>query len=129
MSTSQIPSKVLQKSTSWRGHLVRFPRLQRFITDAVCSGDSYSAVGYDFSSHVPTQNNPLGIQFPGDTYTEFPELPNWVGHLIKTHAPENDWLVFDYAVGGARVHDVGHQVRLGFEKDIADGPSQRLAFR
>ncbi|KAJ7061995.1 hypothetical protein C8F01DRAFT_1368676 [Mycena amicta] len=108
MSTSQFPSKVLQKSSSWQGldslkFLIIF-RLRLFIARS-------------------NAKQPSRHPIPGDTYTEFPELPNWVGHLIKTHAPENDWLVFDYAVGGARVHDVGHQVRLGFEKDIADGPS------
>ncbi|KAF7324897.1 Lipase-GDSL domain-containing protein [Mycena kentingensis (nom. inval.)] len=88
----EFPSKVLQKTPTWRGlDSLKF---------LVIFGDSYSAVGYDFSSSTPTAEDPLGVEFPGDTYTE--GGPNWVGHLVRTFAPKNDWRVYDYAVGGAR---------------------------
>ncbi|KAF7303687.1 Lipase-GDSL domain-containing protein [Mycena indigotica] len=112
---SQFPSQKIQISQSWKG--------SDSLKFLVIFGDSYSAVGYDFASHVPTTEEPLGIPFPGETYTE-PSTPNWVGHFITTCAVENKWVVFDYAVGGASVHDVWHQVKFCFKDDIADASSK-----
>ena len=90
-----------------------------------CSGDSYSAVGFDHRDH-PSASQPLGVPFPGDTYNE-PDLPNWVGYLITKYCPpprfdpskeeqdshykESPLLVYDYAEGGATIANVCSQIK------------------
>ncbi|KAJ6536014.1 hypothetical protein DFH09DRAFT_1324842 [Mycena vulgaris] len=105
--SSEFPSTVLNKGSCWGG----FESL-KFL---VIFGDSYADVGYDYkSSPIPTREQPLGIEFPGTTYAEEGE-PNWVGHLITNYSPGvNQLLVYDYATGGARVHDVKNQIHNMF---------------
>jgi hypothetical protein len=55
------------------------------------------------------------------TYNE-PEMPNWVGHLVSTHAPYGGMLAYCYARGGARVDGVDYQIQEYFERHIAQKP-------
>jgi hypothetical protein len=91
------------------------------LTFGVSSGDSYSAVGYNSSSPHPTQLEPLGVPFPGDTWTE-PGRANWVGHLIRNYSPNPSLLIYDYAVGGDTVSGVEYQVRAHFQPTAAKKP-------
>jgi hypothetical protein len=86
------------------------------------SGDSYSSVGYDSRSPHPTPENPLGVEFPGFTWTRTSDDPNWVGHLITEYCPRPSVLVYDYAVGGDTVHGIKHQVRYHFMRSLASKP-------
>lgn len=86
------------------------------------SGDSYSDVGYIYSkSSVPTDEAPLGIEFPGITWAE-PAMPNWVGHLITEYSPGMRLLVYDYAIGGDRVVGVRKQVQVNFLPRVGERP-------
>lgn len=90
-----------------------------------CSGDSYSAVGYDDynqESSIPTDENPLGIEYPGVTWAE-PAMPNWVGYLITEYSPYTRLLVYDYAIGGHTVGGVRTQVQVNFLPRVGDKPS------
>ena len=95
------------------------------------SGDSYSSVGYSYDAPPPTASQPLGVSFPGHTYNE-PGLPNWVGHMITTYAPEprfvpflkgteqdgrcleSPLLVYSYAEGGSTMENVREQIQYSF---------------
>ena len=88
------------------------------------SGASYCDVGYRSrapSEAHPTPTRPLGIEFPGITYTE-PGTPNWVGHLVTNYAARREMLAYCYAVGGARVDGVEYQIEHDFEGDIRGKP-------
>jgi hypothetical protein len=86
------------------------------------SGDSYSDVGYQYTnSSIPSYDQPLGVEFPGATYAE-PDEPNWVGHLITNYA-ESQLLVYDYAMGGARVYIVKNQIQVVFKLQISQRPA------
>lgn len=103
------------------------------------SGASNSDVGYNSSEPTPSDEEPLGVKYPGETWSE-PGSPNWVGiaqirlqlTLIRTAWPRmksisgqvgfiakefngSPLLVFDYAVGG-HVVDPGvvSQIRRQF---------------
>jgi hypothetical protein len=78
------------------------------------SGDSYSSVGYSSSQPHPTVEDPLGVAFPGSTWTEDGDNPNWVGQLVTEFSANSDILVYDYAVGGDTVSGVGRQIRREF---------------
>ncbi|KAJ7471185.1 hypothetical protein B0H11DRAFT_2159096 [Mycena galericulata] len=112
---SEFASTVISKGPSWGG----FASL-KFL---VIFGDSYSDVGYNYNqASVPTYDQPLGIEFPGTTFAEVDE-PNWVGHLITNYCPsENQLLVYNYAMGGARVYIVNNQIQVMFRKQIAEKP-------
>ncbi|KAH7099776.1 hypothetical protein BKA62DRAFT_803101 [Auriculariales sp. MPI-PUGE-AT-0066] len=77
-------------------------------------GASYCDIGHAGQRPHPTETEPLGIKWPGVTYAEEGQ-PNWVGYLVneEQRAP----LTFCYAAGGARVHDVKHQIRRQFLPD------------
>jgi len=97
----------------------------------VFSGDSYSSVGYSYDAPPPTESQPLGVSFPGQTYNER-GLPNWVGHMITTYAPEPRFvpflketerdvrglesalLVYSYAEGGSTMENVREQIQYSF---------------
>ena len=82
---------------------------------SLISGDSYSSVGFELTKAIPTRYMPLGIEFPGITYTEDMKLPNWVGHLITMSQKENLYLiVHDYAIGGQTVSGVKNQATKRF---------------
>lgn len=75
-------------------------------------------MGYDTGWPAPTPDEPLGVPFPGYTFTEGGEigfgdshLPNWVGHLVKyrREAGCSPMLVYNYAVGG-------HSVKGGYDQ-------------
>lgn len=86
------------------------------------SGDSYSDVGYNpNNSPHPTEDQPLGVEFPGHTFAE-PGTPNWVGHLVANHIFHGHVLVYDYAVGGDTVSGVRQQIRAGFLPSIGRKP-------
>ena len=68
-----------------------------------------------FSRPVPGQ--PLGIEFPGETFAE-PGMPNWVGHLITKYAPHGEMLAHCYAMGGAMVGSVIAQIRDVFPLQV-----------
>lgn len=88
------------------------------------SGDSYSSVGYHSSAPIPEHEEPLGVPFPGRTYTETGNLPNWVGYLVEIrNAADQPVLVYDYAVGGNRVRDVGLQVHREFLPTVGQKPN------
>jgi hypothetical protein len=63
----------------------------------------------------------MGVEFPGETYTE-PGTPNWVGHLVTKYAVHHGMVAYCYAVGGARVDGVEHQIKNYFEHDIGQKP-------
>nr|GAT52019.1 predicted protein [Mycena chlorophos] len=108
-----FPSQTIQISPTWKG-LEKLKILAIF-------GDSYSAVGYDVSSPNPTPSEPLGVEFPGITYCE-EGSPNWVGYFVANEEGDSDWRVYDYAEGGARVHDVKRQVKRALDaEDIGEG--------
>jgi len=79
-------------------------------------GDSYSDVGYSSDPNSPpTDENPLGVEFPGQTWAE-EDAPNWVGYLA-TEFNKSRLLVFDYALSGAIARDLCHrQVERSFLK-------------
>ncbi|KAI1795868.1 SGNH hydrolase-type esterase domain-containing protein [Ganoderma leucocontextum] len=102
--------------TTWRGyaglrHLVIF-------------GDSYSDVGYAYNKKdtIPSDEAPLGIEYPGITWAE-PAMPNWVGYLVTEYSPDNRLLVYDYAVGGDNVVGVRKQVQVNFLPRVGEKPS------
>ncbi|KAI0721078.1 hypothetical protein C8T65DRAFT_632157 [Cerioporus squamosus] len=101
---------------SWRGYS-GFRYLVIF-------GDSYSDVGYDYTdqSSIPTDETPLGIEYPGVTWAE-PAMPNWVGYLITEYSPYTRLLVYDYAFGGHAVGDVRKQVQVNFLPRVGEKPS------
>ncbi|CAE6449682.1 unnamed protein product [Rhizoctonia solani] len=73
-----------------------------------CSGDSYSSVlerVADGTVPDPTTDLPLGVPFPGSTWTEG-EKPNWVGHLLDTWPFKRPLLIHDFAMGGDTVRDM-----------------------
>ncbi|KAH9935010.1 SGNH hydrolase-type esterase domain-containing protein [Fomitopsis serialis] len=105
-------STVIQTSGSWPG----FIGLKRLII----FGDSYSDVGYHAGRPHPTEENPLGVEFPGTTWAEEGE-PNWVGHLI-TNYPPAPLLVYDLAHGGDTIAGVRAQVERGFLRQLVDKP-------
>ncbi|KAJ7694813.1 hypothetical protein B0H17DRAFT_931326 [Mycena rosella] len=113
---SDFPSTVLKLGPSWGG----FDSL-KFL---VIFGASYSDVGYEYNSlNVPSHDMPLGVEFPGATYAE-PDEPNWVGHLITNYAAgAHPLLVYDYAKGGSRVHNVTNQIRVMFKAHIGARPA------
>ncbi len=77
------------------------------------SGDSYSDVGYTRRSSHPTPEEPLGVEYPGNTFAEW-NKPNWVGYLIKEFTPGRQILVYDFAVGGQLSSGVINQIDRGF---------------
>lgn len=87
------------------------------------SGDSYSAVGYaKFGDEPrPKPSRPLGVDYPGRTYTE-PSTPNWVGHLVRKYRPHKNTVAYCYAAGGATVSDVKAQIDLSFLPIIGKKP-------
>lgn len=98
---------------------------------AIYSGDSYSAIGYHPRLPHPSEDNPLGIKFPGNTYTEarssangeWEGTPNWVGHLVVSRRDKGHrMLVYDYAVGGHTVSGVRSQVEQWFVPNVGQRP-------
>ncbi|KAG8874118.1 hypothetical protein FRB98_008629 [Tulasnella sp. 332] len=74
-------------------------------------GDSYSSVGFPPPCPEPTKDQPLGVEWPGQTWSDDKAI--WVAHLISSYA-KNTILVYDYAVGGSCAGDVGFQVNKYF---------------
>ncbi|KAF7377865.1 Thermolabile hemolysin [Mycena sanguinolenta] len=108
-------STVISKGPTWKG----FSAL-RFL---IIFGASYCDVGYEYSiSPIPSDDQPLGVEFPGATYAEL-NAPNWVGHLIKTYAPGNKLLVYNYAKGGSRVYNVKNQIQVMFQRQLSSKPA------
>ncbi|KAJ1311189.1 hypothetical protein OPQ81_009690 [Rhizoctonia solani] len=85
--------------TVWGGH----QNLERIFI----FGDSYSSVMERTTNTIPypTIELPLGVPFPGYTWTEG-EKPNWVGYLLNTWAYERPLLVHDFAMGGDTVRNM-----------------------
>ncbi|KAJ7916146.1 hypothetical protein B0H13DRAFT_1609715 [Mycena leptocephala] len=111
---SEFPSNVINKGPNWKG----FDAL-KFL---VVFGDSYCDVGYEYAnSSIPSYDEPLGVKFPGVTHAE-PDEPNWVGHFIANYAP-GQLLVYNYAKGGGRVHDVKNQIKFMFKQHIGERPA------
>ena len=99
--------------------------------DRVCSGDSYSSVGYDRTCLHPTREEPLGVEFPGITYAGRRGGPdqyaNWVGHFVcsrntNTKSRNAHLLVYDYAVGGSTVSGVRAQIQRDFIPSVGMKP-------
>ncbi|OSC97117.1 carbohydrate esterase family 16 protein [Trametes coccinea BRFM310] len=101
---------------SWRG----FNKIRHLIV----FGDSYSDVGYEYNkiTTYPTDDAPLGIEFPGITWAE-PAMPNWVGYLVTEYSPGTKLLVYDYAVGGHTVEGVRKQVQVNFLPRVGGRPN------
>ncbi|KAG9029374.1 hypothetical protein FRB95_005381 [Tulasnella sp. JGI-2019a] len=74
-------------------------------------GDSYSSVGFPPSCPEPTEDQPLGVEWPGQTWSD--DKPVWIGHLINSYV-KDPVLVYDYAVGGSFYSDIGVQVKKYF---------------
>ncbi|KAL1947913.1 hypothetical protein VTO73DRAFT_13637 [Trametes versicolor] len=100
---------------SWRGY--------NGLRYLVIFGDSYSDIGYLYNKITtnPSDEAPLGIEFPGVTWAE-PAMPNWVGHLITEYS-QSKLLVYDYAVGGDSVQGVRKQVQVNFLPRVGEKPS------
>ncbi|KDQ09428.1 carbohydrate esterase family 16 protein [Botryobasidium botryosum FD-172 SS1] len=77
-------------------------------------GASYCDVGFTMAKDTPapTDDNPLGIEYPGVTYAEEGK-PNWVGFLATVYNA-SPLLVYNYALGGATVDGVANQVERSF---------------
>ncbi|KAH7344746.1 hypothetical protein B0J17DRAFT_636698 [Rhizoctonia solani] len=100
------------QKTTWRGR----ENLERLFI----FGDSYSSVlkrTTNFTVPCSTADLPLGIPFPGYTWTEAQGKPNWVGYLLKTWPFERPLLIHDFALGGDTVHDM---------EEAIDGPYRKL---
>lgn len=69
-------------------------------------GDSYTAVGFNSRSPVPTDANPLGVRYPGATTAGG---PGWVGYLTVQYNQSKFW-TYDYAIPGNTVFGVGNQI-------------------
>lgn len=95
------------------------------IDHLIIFGDSYSDVGRSIflskGKIRSTQENPLGVEFPGLTFAE-PNKPNWVGHLITEFKPNPSILVHCFAVGGDTVHGVVKQVQRDFLPGVGTQP-------
>ncbi|KAH9951458.1 SGNH hydrolase-type esterase domain-containing protein [Amylocystis lapponica] len=99
---------------TWLG----FSGIRRFMI----FGDSYSSVGWIAGQSLsPRAEDPLGVAFPGSTYTEH-DTPNWVGHLVTNYSNHGPLLVYDYAVGGDTVAGVSQQVREMFLPRVGSHP-------
>ncbi|KAJ3478447.1 hypothetical protein NLI96_g9750 [Meripilus lineatus] len=92
------------------------------IKHLVIFGDSYSDVGYNHRSRHPTPTEPLGVDYPGNTFAEYGS-PNWVGYLVKEFFPEQEILVYDFAVGGQLCSGVIHQIQTGFLPHAGQKPA------
>jgi hypothetical protein len=86
------------------------------------SGDSYSSVGYNSSEPHPTAEDPLGVAFPGSTWTEDDDNPNWVSQLVTEFSANSGILVYDYAVGGDTISGVGRQIHREFIPHVGKKP-------
>ncbi|OCB85936.1 hypothetical protein A7U60_g7070 [Sanghuangporus baumii] len=94
-------------------------------------GDSYSAVGYYPGWPAPSESEPLGIPFPGQTWTEGDmdsmgdsTNANWVGHLVSFRRKDGkSLLVYDYAVGGHTINGMKSQVEKWFLPHAGKRPS------
>ncbi|OCH86251.1 hypothetical protein OBBRIDRAFT_890618 [Obba rivulosa] len=84
----------------------------------VIFGDSYSSVGYSSSAPHPTEEQPLGVEFPGTLTWTTEDEPNWVGYLVSKYLEGRPAgrrpIVFDYAVGGSTLAGVSHQINRHF---------------
>ncbi|KAI0831318.1 hypothetical protein BC628DRAFT_1353198 [Trametes gibbosa] len=100
---------------SWRGY--------NGLRYLIIFGDSYSDVGFAYNkvSTYPSDDAPLGIEFPGVTWAE-PAMPNWVGYLITEYSPYTKLLVYDYAVGGDSVQGVRKQIQVHFLPRMGEKP-------
>lgn len=77
------------------------------------------------SHKLPTE--PLGVSYPGHTWTEGHDKPNWVGHLVKPHTKDTNhdnpkFLVYDYAMGGATITGVHEQIHRDFLPTVGERP-------
>lgn len=107
-----MPSTIIQAGKTWHG----FSKIEYLII----FGDSYSSIRWDYqSSPNPTVKSPLGVTYPGVTYTE-PGKPNWVGHLVKSRPSK---LVYDYARGNDFVSSLERQIIYQFLPNVAKKPS------
>ncbi|KAF8886503.1 hypothetical protein BD779DRAFT_1529984 [Infundibulicybe gibba] len=125
-------SATIQVGPSWPANgLAGLERLMIF-------GASYCSIRFDHTHYIPAHAlEPLGVPFPGITYNE-EGLPNWVGHLITKYIPsprfqpsgeqeegygeDTATLVYDYAVGGARVSGVRNQINSWFLPGVGKHP-------
>jgi len=106
-------------------------------TKYLSSGDSYSAIGDQSWKHTPSDDEPLGIRFPGFTYTGDVN-PNWVrlrllptfaitdnfvqvGYLVTEYC-QSKLLVYSYAQGGHTCNDLVRQVRGKFLPTVGKKP-------
>ncbi|OCH86236.1 hypothetical protein OBBRIDRAFT_797374 [Obba rivulosa] len=99
------------EESSWHG----LDEIRHF----VIFGASYCAVGYNSLEPHPTEEEPLGVKFPGAiTWTEQDGKPNWVGYMVSKYLADRPAgrrpLVFDYAVGGDAVTGVHRQIHKEF---------------
>ncbi len=79
-------------------------------------------MGYTRKSPHPTQEQPLGVAYPGRTWTEH-GTANWVGHLVtKLKAKGNNVLAYDFARGGDMVDGIERQVHQEFLPELALQP-------
>ncbi|KAF9533683.1 SGNH hydrolase-type esterase domain-containing protein [Crepidotus variabilis] len=69
-------------------------------------GDSYTTVGYNSKSPNPTDKNPIGVNYPGQTTSGG---PNWVDYTTVTYN-QSKVLTFDYAISGNTISGVQAQI-------------------
>ncbi|KAI5121383.1 hypothetical protein M0805_001196 [Coniferiporia weirii] len=94
----------------WRGY--------RELKYLIVFGASYCEVGYSPNCPPPSIAEPLGVKFPGNTYSE-PGTANWAGYLAREFCSSRDGssdplLVYDYGRGGQMVDGVKHQAEVEF---------------
>ncbi|KAH7887297.1 hypothetical protein F5I97DRAFT_1805828 [Phlebopus sp. FC_14] len=114
-----MPSLAIQVGPHWPGyneikHLVIFGA--SYCQTVGLSAHCVSENGERFLEiPPPTFEQPLGVEFPGETYDG--KAPNWVGHLISPPQP-NPKLVYNYARSGDMVAEVGYQIEKMFLRDV-----------
>lgn len=102
-----------------------------------CSGDSYSDVGYSPDESPPGEIEPLGVEYPGNTFADganwvtLPEiavcfcayLPSirQVGFLA-TEYNKSTLVVFDFAKGGETTKNLRYHLEEEFLPHIGDKP-------
>ncbi|KAF9528018.1 hypothetical protein CPB83DRAFT_364703 [Crepidotus variabilis] len=69
-------------------------------------GDSYTTVGYNSKSPNPTDKNPIGVNYPGQTTSGG---ANWVDYTTITYN-QSKLLTFDYAISGNTISGVQAQI-------------------
>ncbi|KAF8319341.1 hypothetical protein DL93DRAFT_2225281 [Clavulina sp. PMI_390] len=113
--------RVLQPGNAWTS----FDQLRYLFIFGASNCAVYKAYPEDESgSLVATEEDPLGIEWPGEGWSE-PGLPTWSAHLVSSTQAKNKkppLLVYNYAVGGSEVDDIIFQIEKQFLPHVGSKP-------